>query len=105
MNKLLDAVTTLATKSAAIDASKFRNLTFYTQWATGTTAGAVVYESSPTPDAADAMWTAIATVTYDSGAPKTVVTNSNNTFGYVRARVSTGITGTGASVTSWMVGA
>ena len=100
---LLSAVTT-GTSAALATPPSFRNHTFFIKPSNGTfSTGAVTCEASDDPTDAN-TWFPLAAATTLVSATDAVV-NVTGIFPFVRARVSTGITGAGGNVTVDYVGA
>lgn len=94
---LLDGVTTGTSDHVRV--AGCAAMTLYVTWGTGVTAGAVTWEAAPYENAPSALWVSLGAVTYASGAPKTEIDTETATHAWVRARVSTDVTGTGGKVT------
>lgn len=94
---LLDAVTTGT--SDAVKVSGVAAMTLYVTWNASVTGGAVTWEAAPYENAADALWVSLGTITYASGAPKTEIDTEAATHAWVRAKVSSNVTGSGGAVT------
>lgn len=94
---LLDAVTTGT--SDAVKVAGVAAMTLYVTWNASVTGGAVTWEAAPYENANDALWVSLGAITYASGAPKTEIDTETATHAWVRARVSTNVTGTGGKVT------
>ncbi len=96
---LFNALTTGALTSGAVDCRTYNYLTFFQRGAGTISGGAVVIEEAPTEDYAGTWSTITATVT-PADVSGTAVTKATHVtaacYGWVRARLSTQVSGGGA---------
>ena len=90
---LLSAVTTGT--SAAVPIQQFRSVGGSCRFATGVTAGAVIFETAPTKDYSG-TWSELFTITFAGTAPNVITDGLNVAANFIRARVVTTISGGGS---------
>lgn len=81
--------------SDPVPIQQFRRAGGSVRFATGVTAGAVIYETAPTADYAG-TWSEAFTITFSGTAPNVLTDAAEVAANFIRARVTTTISGGGA---------